>query len=254
MGGPHGHALSHHGHSPAHRAPAHLKILATFLFVVLVVATPREAFWAFGAHALVLLTVLVVTRVPVRHLAPRLLVEVPFLLFAALMPFVATGPRVEVGPLTLSEAGLWGAWTLLAKATLGVGASLLLAATTEPADIVSGLARLRLPSQLVMILGFMVRYTEVVTAQLRSMRVARESRGFRGGGLRSWPVLAGTAGALFIRSYERGERVHLAMLARGHDGRVHAGPTAPVAPRVLTATMSVPLAAAVIALSARMLG
>ncbi|HBO55095.1 MAG TPA: cobalt ECF transporter T component CbiQ [Janibacter terrae] len=189
-----------------------------------------------------------------RHLAPRLLVEVPFLLFAALMPFVATGPRVEVGPLTLSEAGLWGAWTLLAKATLGVGASLLLAATTEPADIVSGLARLRLPSQLVMILGFMVRYTEVVTAQLRSMRVARESRGFRGGGLRSWPVLAGTAGALFIRSYERGERVHLAMLARGHDGRVHAGPTAPVAPRVLTATMSVPLAAAVIALSARMLG
>ena len=69
-----------------------------------------------------------------------------------------------------------------------------------------------------LILGFMVRYADVVTGQLRAMRVARESRGFRGGGLRSWPVLARTAGALFVRSYERGERVHRAMLARCYTG------------------------------------
>lgn len=254
MGGPHGHALSHHGHSAVHRAPAHLKILTTFLFVVLVVATPREAFWAFGAHAMLLVTVLAVARVPVRHLAPRLLIEVPFLVFAVLMPFIATGPRVDVGPLTLSEAGLWGAWNLAAKGTLGVAASLLLAATTEPADIVTGLARLRLPSQLVLILSFMVRYADVITSQLHAMRVARESRGFHGGGLRSWPVLAGTAGALFIRSYERGERVHLAMLSRGHDGQVHVGDGRPVPGRWWATALSLPLAAAVIAVSARMLG
>ena len=162
MAGPHHHALAHHGRSWLHRAPAHLKIVATLLFVVAVVATPREAVWAFGVHAALLLTTVLVSRVPVRHLAPRLLVEVPFVVFAVLMPFVATGPRTDVGPLSLSVAGLWGAWGLLAKGTLGVGASLLLAATTPPADVVAGLARLRLPAQLVLILGFMVRYTDVV--------------------------------------------------------------------------------------------
>ncbi|KRE38096.1 cobalt ABC transporter permease [Janibacter sp. Soil728] len=229
--------------------PAHLKILATLLFVIAVVATPREAIWAFGVHALLLLGVILASRVPLRHLAPRLLIEVPFVIFAALMPFVATGPRVDIGPLTLSEPGLWGAWNLLAKGTLGVGASLLLAATTQPADIVSGLARLRLPAQLVLILGFMVRYADVISGQLQAMRVARESRGFRGGGLRSWPVLASTAGALFIRSYERGERVHLAMLSRGHDGHMHVEPIAVVL-RAWLIAMTLPLAAAVVLVAA----
>ena len=253
MGGAHGHALSHHGHSRVHTAPAHLKILATFLFVVVVVATPREAFWAFGMHAALLLVVLLLTRVPVRHLASRLLIEVPFVVFAVLMPFIATGPRIDVGPLTLSVAGLWGAWNLLAKGTLGVAASLLLAATTEPSDIVTGLARLRMPSQLVLILGFMVRYADVISGQLRAMKVARESRGFHGGGLRSWPVLASTAGALFIRSYERGERVHLAMLARGHDGRTRPEDSSPVPAGTWALTLSLPLAAAVVLVSAKMI-
>lgn len=251
MAGPHHHALAHHGRSWLHRAPAHLKIVATLLFVVAVVATPREAVWAFGVHAALLLTTVLVSRVPVRHLAPRLLVEVPFVVFAVLMPFVATGPRTDVGPLSLSVAGLWGAWGLLAKGTLGVGASLLLAATTPPADVVAGLARLRLPAQLVLILGFMVRYTDVVGGQLQAMRVARESRGFRGGGLRSWPVLARTAGALFIRSYERGERVHLAMLSRGHDGRLRVDRT-PVAATTWVLAMLLPLAAGTVLVCAMM--
>jgi cobalt/nickel transport system permease protein len=50
------------------------------------------------------------------------------------------------------------------------------------------------------------------------MRIARLSRGFRASGVRQWGVLAKSAGALFIRSYERGERVHLAMVSRGYAG------------------------------------
>jgi cobalt/nickel transport system permease protein len=137
------------------------------------------------------------------------------------MPFVATGPRVDVLGLSLSEAGLLGAWGLLAKGSLGVVASLTLAATTEPRDLLVGLERLRVPGQLVQIIGFMVRYLDVVTDEMRRMRIARESRGFTGRGLRTWPVMARTAGALFIRSYERGERVHLAMLSRGHQSGTH---------------------------------
>ena len=65
------------------------------------------------------------------------------------------------------------------------------------------------------ILGFMVRYLDVVTDEMRRMRVALASRGFTARNPRHWPVIARSAGALFIRSYERGERVHLAMLSRG---------------------------------------
>jgi len=50
------------------------------------------------------------------------------------------------------------------------------------------------------------------------MKVARESRGFEATGMKHWKVLATAAGALFIRSYERGERVHLSMLSRGYGG------------------------------------
>lgn len=220
MGAGHGHHLHFHGHSPVHRMPAHLKLLSLLSFVVLVVATPREQYWAFGVYAALLAGVVAVSGVPFGYLARRLVVEVPFVVFAALMPFVATGPRVDVGPFQLSEAGLLAAWGLLAKGTLGVLASLTLAATTEPRDLLLGLERLRLPHQLVQIMGFMMRYLEVVTDELKRMRIARESRGFAATSVRAWPALASTAGALFIRSYERGERIHLAMLARGYNGRL----------------------------------
>lgn len=218
MGAAHGHALHYHGHSAVHSLPAHAKILALLGYVLAVVATPRELFWPYGVHLLALLTAIGASRVPPTYLARRLVIEVPFVIFAVLMPFIATGPRIAVGPVSLSEAGLWGAWALLAKGTLGVLASLLLAATTEPRDLIAGLERLRLPQPLVQIMGFMVRYLEVVTGELTRMRIARDSRGFRARSVKQWPVLGATLGALFIRSYERGERVHLAMLSRGYSG------------------------------------
>lgn len=220
MGASHGHALHYHGHSPVHRLPAHTKIVALLVFVLAVVATPRTTFWPYAAHLLALLTVVRVSRVPFSYLAKRLVVEIPFVVFALLMPLIATGPQVEVGPFRLSEAGLWGAWALLAKGTLGVLASLLLAATTEPRDIIAGFERLRLPQPLVQIMSFMIRYLEVVTGELDRMRIARASRGFQARSVRQWPALGATLGALFIRSYERGERVHLAMLSRGYAGRM----------------------------------
>ena len=214
----HGHHLHYHGHSPVHRLPAHVKLLALVGFVLIVVLTPRTAFPAYAVYLLLVLVAQRASRVPVGYFAKRMVVEVPFVLFALLMLFVATGPRVDVGPLRLSEHGLVGGFALLAKGTLGVMASLVLATTTEPRHVVAGLERLRLPGQLVQIMGFMVRYLEVVTGELSRMKVARESRGFRATSVRAWPVLATTAGALFIRSYERGERVHLAMLSRGYTG------------------------------------
>jgi cobalt/nickel transport system permease protein len=220
MGAGHGHRLHYHGHSAVHRAQPHLKVLALLSFVLLVVATPREWFLAYAGWLAVLLVVIAVSRVPLRYLLPRLVVEVPFVVFALLVPFISHGPQTELLGLTVSEPGLLAAWGLLAKGTLGVLASLTLAATTEPDDLLRGLQRLRLPDLLVQIMGFMIRYLDVVTDELRRMHVARESRGFSARDPRQWPVIAKSAGVLFIRSYERGERVHLAMLSRGYDGRM----------------------------------
>ena len=218
MGAGHGHKLHYHAHSPVHRAPAHLKIAALLALMLTVVATPGEWVLLFGAYLLAVLAVIAVSQVPLGYIARRMVVEVPFVVFALLMPFVSTGPRVDVLGVAVSEPGLQAAWALLAKGTLGVMASLTLAATTEPRDLLCGLERLRVPAQLVQIIGFMIRYLDVVTEEMRRMRIARESRGFAARGVRAWPVYARAAGALFIRSYERGERVHLAMLSRGYDG------------------------------------
>jgi cobalt/nickel transport system permease protein len=220
VGAGHGHKLHFHGHSPVHRAPAHLKILALLAFMVLVVATPRDWYPAYGVYLLAIATVIGVSRVPATYLLKRTVVEVPFVVFAVLLPFVATGPQTEVLGVSVSERGLEAGIALLVKGTLGVLASLTLAATTEPHDLLAGLERLRLPQQLVQIMAFMVRYLDVVTGEMHRMRIGRESRGFSARNPRHWPVLARSAGALFIRSYERGERVHLAMLSRGYTGRM----------------------------------
>jgi cobalt/nickel transport system permease protein len=206
--------------SPVHRIPAQVKLVALFVFVLAVVATPAATFWAFGLYAVMLLAAVVVAKLPVPVVSRRLAVETPFIVFALLLPFVATGPRIEVLGLQLSQSGVLGAWNVLAKGTLGVIAAILLSATTAPRDLLAGLERLRLPATLVAILSFMVRYLSVVSDDLRRMRVARESRGYTGGRAGHLKAVAGGVGALFVRSFERGERVHLAMRSRGYTGRM----------------------------------
>jgi len=218
MGAGHGHRLHYHGHSVVHRAPAHLKLLVLLGFVLVVVATPREWYAAYAAYLLVVVAVIVAARVPVLYVVRRMVIEVPFLVFAVLIPFVATGPRTDVLGVSLSEPGLLAAWGLAAKGTIGVMSSLTLAATTEPGEVLIGLRRLRMPELIVQIMGFMIRYLDVVSGDLGRMLVAMRSRGADPRSPRHWPALARTLGALFIRSYERGERVHLAMLSRGYDG------------------------------------
>ena len=220
MGAPHGHRLHFHGHSPLHRAPAHLKVAFLVFFMLLVVATPVSWLPAFVGYAGVLAVLVALSGVPVLYLARRMVIETPVLVFAALLPFIAAGPDVDVLGLSLSEAGLAAGGGLVMKATLGVLSSLLLAATTDPRDLLVGLERLRVPVQLVQIMGFMVRYLDVVSDELRRMKTARESRGFTARNPRHWAVIGRSAGALFIRSFERGERVHLAMISRGYDGSV----------------------------------
>jgi cobalt/nickel transport system permease protein len=200
------------------------------MLVFAVVSTPREAFWAFGVYAVILVSLSVLARIPAPFVFSRMLAATPFVLLALLFPIFGSGPRVEVLGLSLSQAGLWDMWNLLAKSLLGLFTAIVLGATTEVADLLRGLSALRVPGLVTSILGFMVRYLDVVIEDLTRMRLALASRGHQASGIRHWGPYGRAAGTMFIRTYERGERVYLAMESRGYAGemppssRVHATP------------------------------
>lgn len=254
MSGPHAHALYVHGHTPVHRLASEAKLAAQLLFVIAVVATPREAFWAFGVYAGLVMAVMVLARLPVGFVAKRLLFEVPFVLFAVLMPFVARGERVPVLGIPLSIEGLWGAWNILAKATLGLAVSIVVAATTTMPEFLRGFERLRMPRALTSTLSFMIRYADVVADEMRRMKVARDSRGYDPRWLWQARAIGSAAGALFIRSYERGERVYLAMLSRGYAGSMPRLDDTATSAGAWAAALALPAAAGLVATIAWVVG
>jgi cobalt/nickel transport system permease protein len=252
MGAGHADLLHRESDSPVHRLPPEVKIAAMVLFTIAVVATPRAAFWAFGGYALLVAAVAALARVGPGWLLRRVTIELPFVLFAFALPFLGTGDRVEVAGVALSVDGLLGGWNIVAKGTLGVLASLLLAATTTTRDLIVGLDRLRCPQILTQIAMFMLRYLDVLIGEARRMRVARVSRGDDPRFLWQLRGFAAGIGALFLRAFERGERVYLAMVSRGYSGRMPAvwqGAGAATAGQWLVGA-TVPLVAATIAAAA----
>ncbi len=185
------------------QAAVHLVCLVGFLLAVVLV--PARTPWTVAAHVTILATVATLTRLPPGRLARNLAVTVPFLAFAALLPFTGPGPQTSLGGLSASEPGLWGAWSIATKALLGTAAAAVLAWTTSPEALLVGLDRLHLPRRLTVIGGFMVRYLAVVTAELRRLQIARVSRADDPRWLGQGHALGATAGTLFIRTYERGE-------------------------------------------------
>lgn len=220
MGAGHSHPLYVHEHSRLHRLAPEAKIVAAFGTIVCVAVTPGEAVWAFGLYALGVLALTLWSRVPARFLLLRLTAVTPFVLFALFIPFIASGPQTEILGMRVSVEGLWGAWNILAKAVLGASISILLTATTEVPDIIRGLGALRVPVVFTAIAAFMIRYLELISDELGRMRIAMTARGYDPRWLYQARPIASSAGAMFVRSYERGERVHAAMLARGFDGEM----------------------------------
>ena len=252
MGGGHGLSGSLYvpRSSPLHGLAPQCKLVAAVLFVFAVVSTPREAFWAFGGYTVIIGVMVVIGRLPPLLVLRRLAIELPFVAFALLLPIVGQGERVDVLGVSLSVAGLWGAWNILVKATIGVAASVVLSSTTPIAEILHGLDHLHVPKVFVSICAFMIRYGDVIAAEMRRMRIARESRGHNPRWIWQARAVAASAGALFIRSYERGERVYLAMLSRGYHGAMPVYGHDTGTGRQWLAALSVPALAAAISLTA----
>ena len=212
----HGHDVGErfyiHRHSVIHQLAPQAKILTIFAFLIVVISTPIQRYPAFIGFALIVLALIFTAQLPLFTVLKRTTVEIPFLLFAILMPFVSPD----------KNAGLIAAASIISKATIGTLLAIILSSTTPAREILRGFEILKLPNLLVQIATFMLRYLNVINDEMERMSVARASRGFEPRGIKDWKFLASAAGALFIRSYERGERVHLSMISRGYEGRLPA--------------------------------
>jgi cobalt/nickel transport system permease protein len=208
-----------------HRLDPRTKFIVTIVFILAVVITPPATWYSFVFYLAIVAAMVLLSRVPVLYIFKRSLLILPFIgIIAISVPFMKQGE--VIGSITIwswkisvTQTGLELFAGILLKAWLSALSLILLTATTRVVDLLKGLEQLRVPRILIMIISFMYRYIFVLTDDMMRMKQARDSRNF--GGRRMWQIktLGNMIGILFVRSYERGERIYSAMLSRGYDGQ-----------------------------------
>ncbi len=232
-----------HGHSIVHRLDARAKLIATVAFIVAVTVTPPAAWPVFAALLALVLAAIVTAEVPVGLALRRSMIALPFAIIVAVsIPFTKAGqPVLTVRPfgwtLTVTDQGLLTFWGVVVRSWLSVLAAGVMTATTHFTELLRAMESLGLPKVLVSIISFMYRYIFVLVDEAMRLGVARDSRSAdpdgTGGGSIVWRarVLGGMIGTLFLRSYERSERIYAAMLSRGFAGEIRTLKEPPLSPR-----------------------
>jgi cobalt/nickel transport system permease protein len=196
-----------------HRLDARWKILFAVAFVVAVIATPMGQWRLLGAFGLVLALLSGFSGASLRVLLIR------WTGFLLVVGFIAV--TIAPGLQARSGHGFFTVMlTILAKNSLAFLMMLLLAASTPWRDLLRALRKLGVPRVLVATLQFMERYVHVLGDELRRMTTARWARSFGRRSWLSWSLLTSMIATLLLRSFERSERVHLAMLSRGWNGTI----------------------------------
>ncbi len=206
-----------------HRLDPRTKFIVTLVFILAVILTPPIRWEAFVFYLIIISVLIGLSRVPVWYVLKRSLLILPFAAVVAIsLPFFkedVTSGSYNLGLLRVSVAGLQVFYSILAKAWLSALGLILLTATTRVTELLKGLQQMRFPRVMLMILSFMYRYIFVITDEVMRMKQARDSRNYGGRHLWQLKTLGNMIGTLFIRSYEHGERVYTAMVARGYDGQ-----------------------------------
>lgn len=202
------------GTGPLHRLDARIKLIAALVFVVTVVATPIGAWQMLGALGLVLFFLIGLSGIPPRELARRWLGLFLVVGFLAVLVAPTHPARTDHGLAVV-------ALSILTKNGLALLTMLLLAGVTPFPKLLAAMRRLGMPLILVSTLQFMDRYRHVLLDELDRMATARRARSFGRRRTLPWSLLTGLIGMLFLRTFERAERVHDAMIARGWQGALH---------------------------------
>ena len=216
------------GDSLLHRLDPRVKLVAALLLIVGVVLTPERAWPAYPLLWALIGALATISGIGAVRLARLGSVAWPFALTAVTLLFTVPGkPLVTVLGMTISDAGLARFAAIWLKSWLAVQTALLLSATTHFTDLLWAMRSLRAPGTLVAIVGFMYRYLFTLKDEAERLLRARSARsgrieGRKSGGNLLWRgrVAGGMVGNLFLRSYERSERVYAAMCARGYAGQL----------------------------------
>ena len=222
----------HETESFIHRLDPRVKVVVTIAFILSNALLPDGAWMAFGLAWLFLLFTNALSELGLLFTFKRSLIALPFALVAITVLFSIPGNPLTTfhflfWDLTITDAGLLRFVSILIRSWLSVQMAILLVATTRFPDIVHALEHLRVPSILTTIIAFLYRYLFVLVDEVFRLLRAREARsaavtGIRSGGSVAWRagVAGNMAGQLFLRSYERSDRVYNAMLARGYTGHL----------------------------------
>ncbi|MCK5589569.1 MAG: cobalt ECF transporter T component CbiQ [Dehalococcoidales bacterium] len=209
-----------------HRLDPRTKLITSLAFIVAVVLTPVSNWRVFAFYFCLIAALLIISKLPPLYVLKRSLVIFPFvLLIAIFIPFfkqgeVAGSYNIWLWQVSVTYDGLFILANVVVKAWLSIHSLILLSATTKFTELLKGLRQLGVPKVIVLILSFMYRYVFVLVDEVMRMRRARDSRNFGGSRLHQLRTIGNMIGTLFIRSYERGERIYAAMLSRGFDSNV----------------------------------
>jgi len=212
--------------SPVHRLDPRAKIVCILALTVLVVSAPKDRFLDLVVYAVPVAVLLALSRLPLGYLFKRCLLVAPFVATIAIFfPFTEPGRTLwslKLGSVNVRVTleGLLVCGNLLLKFMLTVLAVLVLSSTTKFADLLKGLEMLKAPRMLVTQLAFLYRYLFLLLDQGMKMKRARDARGFGATGSLGVKATGGLVGVLFMRSYDRAERIYAAMASRGFDGHV----------------------------------
>lgn len=222
----------HHGHSPIHTLDPRVKVLVTVAFIVSNALLPDGAWIAFALAWVFILIANAASGLGLIFTFKRSFIAFPFALAAITVLFSIPGEPAAsfqflMWQFTITDAGLLRFVSIVVRSWLSVQMAILLVAVTEFPKIVHALRHLRIPAVIAVIISFLYRYLFVLADEVLRLLRAREARsgivaGRRGGGSVAWraKIAGNMAGQLFLRSYERSDRVYNAMLSRGYKGEL----------------------------------
>jgi len=209
-----------------HRLDPRTKLIASLAFIAAVVLTPASNWRVFIFYFCIISFLLIISKLPPLYVLKRSLVIFPFVfLIAVFIPFFKEGEiagsyNIWLWQVSVTYSGLFILANVMVKAWLCILALILLSSTTKLAELLKGLGQLGVPRVMILILSFMYRYIFVLADEVMRMKQARDSRNFGRNRLHQLKTIGNMVGTLFIRSYERGERIYAAMLSRGFDGQI----------------------------------
>ncbi|VEP13599.1 Cobalt ABC transporter, permease protein CbiQ [Hyella patelloides LEGE 07179] len=167
----------------------------------------------------------ILSRLPFGYLISRLRYPGWFILAVVfLLPFtVGNTTLLQWGWLSLKQEGCQTALLIVVRFFCILTLSLVLFGTAPFLDSIKALRILGLPKVIVDMTLLSYRYLEELGETLNTMQKALQLRGFNHHQLnrRYLQVLASLVGSLFVRSYERSNRIYHAMILRGYGSNYH---------------------------------